>query len=154
MSAAAISSNLSIIFNKAIQEGVFPDLYKSSKVIPLFKNGSTLSVTNFRPISLLPIISKVFEKLIFIRLSSFLSKYEILTDYQYGFQAHKSTELAVNTIINNVVKAFEEKNKAYRIFLDFAKAFDTVDHKILLKKLEHYGIRGTPLKLFENYFLR
>ena len=131
MSATAISPNLSIIFNKSIQEGTFPELYKTAKVIPLHKGGSTLSVNTFRLISLLPIISKIFEKLIFIRLMSFLSKYNILTDFQYGFQSKKSTELAVNAInaiFINVVKAFEEKNMAFGIFLDFAKAFDTVDH--------------------------
>ena len=110
----------------------------------------TLFVQNYRPILLLPIISKIFERLIFSRLISFLNDYKVINDSQYGFQANKSTELAVNAITNKIIKRFEDKEVAYSIFLDFAKAFDTVDHNILIKKLEHYGIRGSPLNLLKN----
>ena len=76
------------------------------------------------------------------RLISFINKYNIITPNQYGFQAQKSTELAINEICNNINKTFENKESAFCIFLDFAKAFDTVNHNILLNKLEYYGIRG------------
>ena len=82
---------------------------------------------------------------------SFLNDFNVLTTSQYGFQANKSTELAVNAIINRIIKSFEDKESAYTIFLDFAEAFDTVAHTILLSKLQYYGIRGTPLNLFQSY---
>jgi len=85
------------------------------------------------------------------RLISFFNKYQLLTPSQFGFQANKSTELSVNEIINNIINSFEGKESAFCIFLDFAKAFDTVNHKILLKKLEYYGVRGSPLKWFQSY---
>lgn len=92
-----------------------------------------------------------FSKDSYNRLISFIDKYQLLTTSQFGFQANKSTELAVNEITNNIINTFENKESAFCIFLDFAKAFDTVNHKILLKKLEYYGIRGFPLKWFESY---
>ena len=81
---------------------------------------------------------------------SFISKHNILY-HQYGFQLGKSTELAINHLLTNIIESFENKKKTICIFLDFAKAFDTVNHKILLRKLEYYGIRGMPLKWFESY---
>ena len=103
IAAPGISQNLTHIFNKSIQEGVFPNLYKVAKVVPLHKNGSTLIVSNFRPISLLPILSKIFERLLYSRLISFINTYSILTDAQYGFQTNKSTELAVNALTNKII---------------------------------------------------
>ena len=85
------------------------------------------------------------------RLLDFIKKHKLLSPYQFGFQANKSTELAVNEITNNIMKSYEEKESAYCIFLDFAKAFDTVNHKILINKLNHYGIRGLPLEWLKNY---
>ena len=119
--------------------------------MPLHKAESRYVVSNYRHISLLPILSKIFEKLMYKRLIDFISKNNILTQNQYGFQVNRSTELALNAIINNIVNSFEKKESAYCIFLDFAKAFNTVNHDILLKKLEHYGIRGTPLNWFKSY---
>ena len=147
----AIVSNLSILFNQSIKEGIFPQLFKLAKVIPLFKANSPLTVSNYRPISLLPIFSKIFERLMYNRLISFINKYQILTPNQYGFQKNKSTELAVNEICSHIKNTFENKESAFCIFLDFAKAFDTVNHKILIEKLNYYGIRGTPLKWFTSY---
>ena len=82
---------------------------------------------------------------------SFICKHNILYHHQYGFQPGKSTELAINHLLANIIESFENKKKTICIFLDFAKAFDTVKHKILLRKLEYYGIRGMPLKWFESY---
>ena len=147
----AVINNLTIIFNKSLQEGTFPHLIKIAKVIPVFKNDSPLDVSNYRPISLLPAFSKIFERLMHNRLISFITKHQLLTPSQFGFQVNKSTELAVNEITNNIINSFEIKETAYCIFLEFAKAFDTVNHNILLKKLEHYGARGTPLKWLKSY---
>ena len=141
LGSPALVENLSIIFNKSIQEGTFPDLLKLAKIIPIHKNGSVFTVSNFRPISLLPIFSKIFERLVYDRLICFVKKHNILTPNQYGFQANKSTELAVNEITNCIINSFENKESAFGIFLDFAKAFDTVNHQILISKLEHYGVK-------------
>ena len=85
------------------------------------------------------------------RLVSFVTKYDILYQHQYGFQSGKSTELAIDTLLSNIITSLENKKKSVCIFLDFAKAFDTVNHQILLQKLHHYGIRGLPLQWFESY---
>ena len=122
-----------------------------SKILPLHKSDSVFEVSNYRPISLLPIISKIFEKLIFVRLNEFKTKHQILYQNQFGFQKKKSTELAVNSIVSNVIKSLENKESAYCIFLDFAKAFDTVNHDILIQKLDYYGMRGNALNLFKSY---
>ena len=99
---------------------------------------------NYRPISILPIFSKVIEKLMYKRLISFIQRYKILFPLQEG----KSTEHAINALMNKVTESLDNKMNSYCIFLDFAKAFDTVNHKILLDKLEYYGIRGSSLKWF------
>ena len=96
---------------------------KVAKVIPLFKNDSPFIVSNYRPISLLPIFSKIFEKLMHLRLTD-----NILNENQFGFQMNKSTELAISSITTNIIESFENKEYAHCIFLDFAKAFDTVNH--------------------------
>ena len=85
------------------------------------------------------------------RLLSIKKKHDILYEHQYGFQAGKSTELAINSLLGNITEAFEEKKKTICIFLDFAKTFDTVNHQMLLKKLYYYGIRGHAIKWFESY---
>ena len=142
---------LSSIFNRCILEGIFPNALKLAKIIPIHKGDSQFETSNYRPISLLPIVSKIFEKLIFNRLNDFLSKHKILSPNQFGFQKSNSTEFAVNAILTKITNAFENKETAHCIFLDFAKGVDTVNHNILISKLEHYGIRGVCLNLFKNY---
>ena len=107
--------------------------------------------SNYRPISLLPILGKIFEKIIFSRLSSFIQKYKIIYDKQYGFQSKKSTEHALLDIQQNILTSLENNEKPCCVFLDFAKAFDTVNNEILLQKLNHYGIRGNTLQLIRSY---
>ena len=143
--------SLSSIFNKSIMEGIFPEAMEVAKVTPIYKENLRQIVSNYRPISLLPIFSKIFEKLMYIRLINFITKNEILMQNQFGFQKNKSTEMAVNAITNQIINSFENKETSYCIFLDFAKAFDTVQHDILINKLEYYGIRGLPLKWFKSY---
>ena len=151
LASLAISLPLAIIFNRPIKEGIFPNKLKTAKVIPLHKAESVLLVSNYRLISLLPIFSKIVERLIFNRVTEFINHHTVLTPNQFGFQKNKSTEKAVASIISHVTQAIENKQQAYCIFLDFAKAFDTVNHEILLKKLEHYGIRGKALQWFKSY---
>ena len=151
LSGPAVSHSLSIIFNMSIKEGCFPSAMKLAKIVPLHKGDSVLNVSNYRPISLLPIFSKIFERLIYNRLIKFIDDNHVLSKFQFGFQKNKSTEQAVTSIINHIHCARDNGQSAYCIFLDFAKAFDTVNHEILLAKLKHYGILGKPLKLLESY---
>ena len=142
---------LTKLFNDCINKGIFPDLLKITEIIPLHKGGDRSIPTNYRPISLLPIIGKLLEKVISNRLIAFLDKYNILAQNQYGFRKHHSTELAVAEIYNELLKNMEENKHTCAIFLDLAKAFDSVNHTILLKKAEKYGVRGNALKLLTSY---
>ena len=149
MAGPTLSTILTIIFNESITEGIFPTALKVAKVVPIHKGESIFEVSNYRPISLLPIFAKILEKLMFTRLNDFIQKQNIIYQNQFGCQKNKSTELAVHSIISNIVKSFEDKENVYCISLDFAMAFDTGDHKILLKKLKYLtciGIRGVLFK--------
>ena len=147
----AISQALSVLFNLSIHEGCFPSLLKAAKIIPIHKGDSVLLPGNYRPISLLPIFSKIFERLIYNRVIDFITENKILSELQFGFQKNKSTEQAVTSIISAIDQVKNEKKSSYCIFLDFAKAFDTVNHEILLSKLDHYGISGKSHDLFHSY---
>ena len=120
------------MFNESFSKGVFPDHMKLAMVTPTYKGKCKLKVSNYRPVSVLPILSKVLEKLMFNRLVNFLEKSEIKYEYQYGFQKSKSTIHAVFDIHTKIVKALDQGNLACSVFLDFAKAFDKADHHILL----------------------
>ena len=146
-----ISNILSDLFNLSFSTGVFPDILKTSSVLPLFKKGSKLSCGNYRPISLLSNISKLFEKLMYSRLYSFLKIYNCLNELQFGFQANHSTAHALLSITEKIRNALDTDHFACGVFIDLRKAFDTVDHKILVKKLEHYGSRGIPKHWFSSY---
>ena len=139
------------LFNKCLVQGTFPDSLKIAKIVPLHKGGAKEQPTNYRPISLLPQFSKLLEKIIKNRLSSFLDKNNILTKHQFGFRKSHSTELAITSIQDTLLKNLDDGKLTCTVFLDLAKAFDSVDHSILLKKLEKYGIRGTPLQLLKSY---
>ena len=146
-----LTQTLALLFNKSMSQGIFPSALKYAKVIPIHKGDSIFEMSNYRPISLLPIFSKILEKLMYVRIIKFIEKHNILYKNQYGFQKGMSTEYAVNALVNNIVKCLENKEVGFCILLDFAKAFDTVNHEILLSKLEHYGIRGTALTWFKSY---
>ena len=143
--------NLSIIYNLSIETGVYSHLLKRAKVMPVHKGDSRMMTKNYRPISLLPIFKKIFEKILHCRITSFIDKHNILFKRQYGFQKGKSTEFALIDIQERILEILNRKEIPCCVFLDFAKAFDTVNHKILLGKLHHYGIRGIALQLIESY---
>ena len=133
-----------------ILQGMVPGKLKVGLIHPIHKGDSNNICSNYRPISILPVFSKILEKLMHKRLTSFLEKHELLFKHQYGFQKGKSTEHAILDLHSNIIKAIEKKEKTFAIFLDFAKAFDTVNHQILIKKLEHFSIRNTQLKWFDS----
>ena len=108
-------------------------------------------MNDFRPISLLPILSKIFEKIIAKKMMKFMNKNNILTDSQFGFRTNNSTELAVTSIYDKLLQNLDDKKVTCSIFLDLKKAFDSVDYCIILKKLCHYGFRGNILLFFEDY---
>ena len=149
--ANEMAPNLAMIVNTSFRFGKFPDILKVAKVIPIYKNDSKLEPGNYRPISLLPIFGKVFEKLMFSRIYSFIEKNNIIAKIQFGFQPGKSTEHALLQLQSKILDAFEKKLPSCTIFLDFAKAFDTVNHKILLSKLDHYGITGNAQNWLSSY---
>ena len=139
------------IINTSFLTGKFPQALKIVKVVPIYKGGSPEDVNNYRPISLLSIFDKIIEKLMHKRLYDFLEDNNILFENQFGFRKHKSTIHALIKITEEIRESIEKNKYGCGIFIDLRKAFDTVNHKILLKKLEHYGVRGKPLKWFESY---
>ena len=151
ISASIISPILSHIFNKSFSTGIFPEGLKIGKIIPIFKSGDKNDVNNYRPISILTILAKVMEKLVYKRLMNYLNKNNILYNYQFGFRENHSTQLALFELIDHVSKVLDNGGYAAGLFLDLSKAFDTVNHDILLSKLENYGIRDTALNWFASY---
>ena len=147
----SICKPLSIIFNKSFETGTIPKHMKIAKVIPIYKCKEKNEMGNYRPISLLPSISKIIEKLVHKRLYSFCENNDILNDNQYGFRPKHSTIDAVSKFTADIVSSLEKNMTTYAVFLDLSKAFDTIDHDILLHKLRFYGVRGVALEWFRNY---
>ena len=139
------------IFDLSFENGIFPDSLKIAKVTPVYKSGDNSSLSNYRPISVLPCFSKMLERIMYRRLYSYLQENKILYSKQFGFQTGHSTDHAIIQLVEQIYENFEENKYTLGVFIDLAKAFDTVDHKILLRKMEIYGIGGTTLKWFENY---
>ena len=146
-----LSYLLGIIFNQSIATGCFPDMMKVAKIIPLYKGKEEDQVINYRPVSLLMTISKILEKIIYNRVFKFLTKHNILYDSQYGFRSKHSCEDAILELVGKVLQSRNEDKHCAGIFLDLSKAFDTLDHHLLLQKMEKYGIRGLTLDWFKSY---
>lgn len=142
---------LTHLTNLCFREGVFPDALKLAIISPVYKSGDKGDPNNFRPISVLPAISKILEKLLNNRLITYLNKFNLLSQSQFGFRRGLSTEDAVTALTSIIIKQVDKGNKCLTVFLDMKKAFDSVSIPTLLFKLEQIGIRGIPLELFRNY---
>ena len=130
------------VFNLSSSCGKYIPVFKIAKVVPVFKKGNPTEVNNYRPISLLSVMSKVLEKIMHRRVTSFLTQLNFFFKLQFGFRKNHSTSLANTLLTEYIVEAFENRKKVLGVFLDLFKAFDTIDHNILLQKLKHCGIRG------------
>lgn len=150
-SAAVIAEPLVYLYNLSFSSGSVPDKLKIAKVIPVFKKGDPSSPGNYRPISLLSIFDKLLEKLMYSRLYKHLQTNNVLYKYQFGFRAKHSTSLALIEVIDNIYEQLDNGSTVCGIYLDLQKAFDSVSHDILLKKMYIYGIRGIVYKWFESY---
>ena len=146
-----ISIFLEFIINKSFDEGVFPDALQIARISPVFKKGDKSNFTNYRPIAILSTFSKIFEKVMAKRLVEYLEKYKLLSKYQFGFRPKITTELAIHTLCQNIYEAIDNKMYQLTVFCDLSKAFDTIDHSILIEKLKTYGIRGRENNWFKTY---
>ena len=149
--AQIIAPTLTIIINQSLYTGIFPEKLKIAKVTPLFKHGEKNLMENYRPISLLASISKIFERVVFNQIYQYFVENNLLFDGQYGFRKHHSTELAALELVDRISNGLDKKETPVSIFLDLSKAFDTLDHKLLLIKLQYYGIKDVALQWFSSY---
>ena len=131
--------------------GVYPDILKLAKVIPLHKGSSKQNLGNYRPISILSPFNKIFELLLHKKLLNFWNKHDLSSKYQFGFREHFSTGLAITQVFESLLNNKGINESSCAIFLDLAKAFDSINHQTLLDKLEHYGVRGDVHSLFKSY---
>ena len=150
-SSSVITPFIVKLFNECIKNGIFPDCFKTAQVVPLFKGGEREDRTCYRPISLLPAVGKLLEKVISVRTTKFLQKNNAFSNHQFGFREGFSTEYAILDIYEKLLCNLDKGLSSCAIFLDLAKAFDSVDHGVLLSKLPKYGIRGKSFEFFKSY---
>ena len=149
--ALSVCPIITCIINQSLCTGIFPESLKIAKIIPIYKKDNQHITDNYRPVSLLPIISKIFEKVVFLQIYDYFTQNDLLYKSQYGFRKLHSTELAALEFTDKIVSSLEQGKLPLAIFLDLSKAFDTIDHEILLNKLSFYGINGKALDWFRSY---
>ena len=146
-----ILTPLTKLINSSFEQGIFPSILKLAKVIPIFKKGDPLQPGNYRPISILPVLSKVYEKVFLERMMGFLDQFDLIDPQQFGFRKNRSTIDAITELVESVVDGLDRREHVLSIFLDLSKAFDCVHHETLLLQLESHGIRGLPLQWLSSY---
>lgn len=151
IASPAISKPLTKIFNNSLKFGVIPHEWKSAKVLPLYKNGSKLDPSNYRPISILPAVSKIFERLVHDQLYCYLQNFNLLTPFQSGFRKKHSTMSTLLHFTDSIYGGMDHGEATLAVFIDLKKAFDTVDHELLLLKLDKLGVKGAEFNWFKNY---
>ena len=142
---------LTNIFNLSLSTGTFVSYFKKAKVIPIFKKGNPKLVENYRPISILPVCSKILEKIVHKRLYFYCNRMNILSNCQCGFRKLHSSSHACTLLTSKITSSFNSKQKTLEIFLDLSKAFDTIDQSILISRLYYYGVRGISLEWVKSY---
>ena len=147
----SIALPITTLVNQSLATGIFPSNLKIAKIMPLQKQPNNCNIDNFRPISLLPSISKVIEKCVFDQVYEYFEKNKLLYDSQYGYRQSHSTETACLEIIDRLHRQLDQNKTPLCIFIDLSKAFDTLDHAILLSKLEYYGLQQNTLNWFRSY---
>ena len=146
-----LSKSLTLIINQMLTTGIFPESLKLSKITPIYKKGDRVFLENYRPISLLPTISKIFERVIHDQLYDYFNSNNLLAAQQYGFRPQHSTEYAAVKLVDHTSSEMENQKIPTAVFIDLSKAFDTLSYDILLYKLKYYGVTGTEFKLMQNY---
>ena len=139
------------IINLSIKLSTFPEECKIAKLKPLFKKGAKTDSKNYRPISLLPLVSKIIEKSIHFQIEDFLNKKKLIYMYQSGFRTNHSTDLCLAQLIDFVATGMDKQMHTGMILVDLQKAFDTLDHGVLLEKIKYFGFRASVIKWFESY---
>ena len=151
LAKGVLTQPLTLISNQILRTGIFPKELKISRVKPLFKSGDPLQFNNYRPVSLLPSLSKIFEHVIFDQIMCYLTENSLLSSEQFGFRPGHSTELAALRMVDHIIKQMDNGKLPLCIYIDLSKAFDTLNYDILMSKLEYYGITGKENELLRSY---
>ena len=139
------------VFKVSIQQGIFPDRLKIAKVTPIFKSGDKYNVSNYCPIPILAVFSKVLERIMYNRVCNHLDSKALLYEKQFGFQRNNSTEHVLLKVTRDITGSFEKREYTIGVFIDPSQKFDTVDHQVLIKKFKYYESDGTALNWFKSY---
>ena len=151
LASVALAEPIKVMINQSLTTGIFPTRYKLAKVIPLLKKANNYNIDNFRPISLLSSISKVIEKCVFNQIIAYFEENKLLCESQYGYRKEHSTELACLELVDKLHQQLDNNETPFCIFIDLSKAFDTLDHKILISKLRYYGLNENAIQWFYSY---
>ena len=149
--AHVITPVLAAYYNILISKGIFPDVLKTGRVTPVYKKGNPEDIANYRPVSTLAVFGKIFEKVIYTRMFNFATSQGVISPTQFGFRKSHSTSHAINYSVNLITESLKRKSHVLGIFIDLSKAFDTIDHSLLLIKLERCGVRGVANDLIRSY---